>query len=106
MPVCCLACLQALEMVSHERNSMSLIYLITDGAVENERDICNVVQDFCAAKDGTPFLRISTFGIGKHLILLSLTEIINVGDLLIFFNSFLRERGVLLRKLQGLFGVW
>lgn len=57
---------QALEMVSHERNSMSLIYLITDGAVENERDICNVVQDFCAAKGGTPFLRISTFGIGSY----------------------------------------
>lgn len=58
--------IQALDMMSHESNSISLIYLITDGAVENERDICNVVQDSCTAKGKVPFLRISTFGIGSY----------------------------------------
>lgn len=57
--------MQALEFVSHESSSMSHIYLITDGAVDNEKDICNVVQDFGAKKGKLPF-RISTFGIGKN----------------------------------------
>ncbi|XP_021865385.1 uncharacterized protein [Spinacia oleracea] len=57
---------QALKMVSHESNSMAHIFLITDGAVENERDICNVVQDSCGSKGKLPFLRISTFGIGSY----------------------------------------
>lgn len=66
----CLTCwlIQALKMVSHESNSMAHIFLITDGAVENERDICNVVQDSCGSKGKLPFLRISTFGIGKCLL--------------------------------------
>ncbi|XP_021716550.1 uncharacterized protein LOC110684405 [Chenopodium quinoa] len=57
---------QALEMVSHDSSSMAHIFLITDGAVENERDICNVVQDYCITKEKLPFLRISTFGIGSY----------------------------------------
>ena len=58
-------------MVSHESNSMTHIFLITDGAVENERDICNVVQEACTAEASSPYLRISTLGIGKHLFLYS-----------------------------------
>ncbi|KAL2933117.1 hypothetical protein RDABS01_016236 [Bienertia sinuspersici] len=57
---------QALEMLSHETSLMSHIFLITDGTVDNEKDICNFVQDFGAGKGNLPFLRISTFGIGSY----------------------------------------
>lgn len=56
---------QALEMVLDKSNSMPFIFLITDGAVENERDICNVVKDYCTEKTGLHFPRVSTFGLGK-----------------------------------------
>lgn len=57
---------QALEMVSHETNLMPFIFLVTDGAVENERDICNVVKDHCRERAGLPVPRISTLGIGSY----------------------------------------
>ncbi|KAJ8448267.1 hypothetical protein Cgig2_025191 [Carnegiea gigantea] len=57
---------QALEMVSDKSNSMPFIFLITDGAVENERDICNVVKDYCTEKTGLHFPRVSTFGLGSY----------------------------------------
>ncbi|XP_074288438.1 uncharacterized protein LOC141613590 isoform X2 [Silene latifolia] len=55
---------QALEMVSHEDNSISFVFLVTDGAVENEIDICNMVKDSCMKRSSSP--RISTFGIGSY----------------------------------------
>jgi len=54
-------------MVSHESNSISFIFLITDGAVENERDICNLVKVYCTKEAGLAFPRICTFGIGEDL---------------------------------------
>ena len=67
--------LQALEMVSDRSNStMPFLFLITDGAVENERDICNVVKDYCAERSGLDFPRISTFGLGKYLFLVSFVQ--------------------------------
>ncbi|KAK9734443.1 hypothetical protein RND81_04G140100 [Saponaria officinalis] len=57
---------QALEMVSHKSNSISFIFLVTDGAVANEREICNVVKNYCSSKEGLPSPRISTFGIGSY----------------------------------------
>lgn len=57
---------QALEMVLDKTNSMPFIFLITDGAVENERDICNVVKDYCTEKTGLHFPRVSTFGLGSY----------------------------------------
>ncbi|KAH9621873.1 hypothetical protein KSS87_008177 [Heliosperma pusillum] len=55
---------QALEMVSHEDNSISFVFLVTDGAVENEIDICNMAKDSCMKRSAFP--RISTFGIGSY----------------------------------------
>ncbi|KAK9726880.1 hypothetical protein RND81_05G243200 [Saponaria officinalis] len=69
---------QAIEMVPYESNSLSFIFLVTDGAVENEKDICNVVKDSSMNKQGLPFPRISTFGIGSycnHYFLRMLAEI-------------------------------
>ncbi|KAL9235503.1 hypothetical protein vseg_010256 [Gypsophila vaccaria] len=57
---------QALEMVSHESDSLSFIFLLTDGAVQNEREICNVVRNYCSSKEGSSSPRISTFGIGSY----------------------------------------
>ncbi|KAJ8441132.1 hypothetical protein Cgig2_006961 [Carnegiea gigantea] len=65
---------QALHMVSHGSNSISFIFLITDGAVENERDICNLVKVYCTKETGLAFPRISTFGIGKDLFLALFVE--------------------------------
>ncbi|GMH16042.1 hypothetical protein Nepgr_017883 [Nepenthes gracilis] len=56
---------QAIEMLSKESDSMSFIFLITDGAVENERVICNVVRGHLA-EGGLLCPRISTFGIGSY----------------------------------------
>ena len=45
-------------------NSIPVIFLITDGAVEDERDICNFVKGYLTS-GGSISLRISTFGIGE-----------------------------------------
>ncbi|KAK1358525.1 Inter-alpha-trypsin inhibitor heavy chain [Heracleum sosnowskyi] len=56
---------QALKMVAKTGDSVPLIFLITDGAVENERDICNDMQK--RLLDGGPnYPRICTFGIGSY----------------------------------------
>ncbi|KAL9228500.1 hypothetical protein vseg_004076 [Gypsophila vaccaria] len=57
---------QAIEMVPNESSSISYIFLVTDGAVENEKEICNVVKDSSMNKKGSPLPRISTFGIGSY----------------------------------------
>lgn len=56
---------QAIEMVAETGDSVPFIFLITDGAVENERDICNVMKSRLA-NGGLSCPRICTFGIGSY----------------------------------------
>ncbi|KAK9078384.1 hypothetical protein SSX86_002441 [Deinandra increscens subsp. villosa] len=56
---------QAVDMFGKTGGSIPLIILITDGTVENERDICSMIK--CSLVDGrvnSP--RICTFGIGSY----------------------------------------
>ncbi|KAJ0586343.1 putative von Willebrand factor, type A, von Willebrand factor A-like domain superfamily [Helianthus annuus] len=56
---------KAVDMVGKTSDSIPLIFLITDGAVEDERDICNTMK--CRIGNGqlnSP--RIHTFGIGSY----------------------------------------
>ncbi|KAJ0701484.1 putative von Willebrand factor A-like domain superfamily [Helianthus annuus] len=56
---------RAIDMVGKTSESVPLIFLITDGTVEDERDICNMIK--CSLVDGgmnSP--RICTFGIGSY----------------------------------------
>lgn len=53
-----------MELVSNTHGSFPVIYLITDGAVENERQICDVMQSHLTSK-GSICPRIYTFGIGN-----------------------------------------
>lgn len=50
-------------MLSETTNCFPLIFLITDGAVENEKHICNVIKGYTRDR-GSKCPRISTFGIG------------------------------------------
>ncbi|KAG7988569.1 hypothetical protein I3843_03G193500 [Carya illinoinensis] len=53
----------AIEMLSNVRGSVPIIFLVTDGAVEDERHICDTMKN--CLKDGRPMCpRIYTFGIG------------------------------------------
>ncbi|KAI3991883.1 hypothetical protein MKX01_012828 [Papaver californicum] len=58
---------QAMEMLSNVFDSDSIphIFLITDGSVENEKHICELVRNQATTR-GSRFPRISTFGIGIH----------------------------------------
>ncbi|KAL4613812.1 hypothetical protein ACB092_07G007900 [Castanea dentata] len=54
----------AMEMLSHVRGSVPIIFLVTDGAVEDERRICDTMKNYL--RDGRPICpRIFTFGIGS-----------------------------------------
>ena len=55
-------------MLTETTDSIPLIFLITDGAVEDERDICNFVKGSLTCR-GSISIRICTFGIGKILLL-------------------------------------
>ncbi|KAK3428358.1 hypothetical protein EUGRSUZ_F04397 [Eucalyptus grandis] len=56
---------QAMKLLAETTGSIPLIFLVTDGAVENEREICNKVKDHCSS--GLPICpRICTFGIGAY----------------------------------------
>ncbi|PIA27616.1 hypothetical protein AQUCO_07600054v1 [Aquilegia coerulea] len=55
---------QAMEMLSNTSDTVPLIFLITDGSVEDERHICDVMKKHMENK-GPISPRISTFGIGK-----------------------------------------
>ncbi|KAL9224198.1 hypothetical protein vseg_000260 [Gypsophila vaccaria] len=60
-----LALNKALEMLSNTRDSLPMVILITDGAVEDERHICNAVKSRLSnMKTISP--RIHTFGIGLY----------------------------------------
>lgn len=54
-------------MVTQTSGSIPLIFLITDGAVEDERQICNVVEGHLRNR-GPICPRICTFGIGIMLV--------------------------------------
>ena len=53
-----------MEMLSNVRGSVPIIFLVTDGAVEDERHICDTMKNYL--RDGRPICpRIFTFGIGN-----------------------------------------
>ncbi|XP_052200302.1 uncharacterized protein LOC127806815 isoform X2 [Diospyros lotus] len=54
---------QAIEMLCNTRDSLPMIVLITDGAVEDERHICDVMKSHLTNR-GSICPRIYTFGIG------------------------------------------
>ncbi|KAK1434253.1 hypothetical protein QVD17_11173 [Tagetes erecta] len=56
---------KAWDMVGKTGESIPLIFLITDGAVEDEKDICNIVKDRLM-DGGLNCPRICTFGIGSY----------------------------------------
>lgn len=49
--------------MSKSSDSISLVFLITDGTVEDEKDICDLVKDQLSSGDLSS-ARICTFGIG------------------------------------------
>ncbi|CAH9118576.1 unnamed protein product [Cuscuta europaea] len=56
---------QAIKVVSKCSHSIPIIFIITDGAVEDEREICEVIRDNLT-KVGSNSPRICTFGIGYY----------------------------------------
>ncbi|XP_077236398.1 uncharacterized protein LOC143877948 isoform X2 [Tasmannia lanceolata] len=56
---------KAMEMLSEIHDPFSQIFLITDGAVEDEHNICNTMKTYMASR-GHMSPRISTFGIGSY----------------------------------------
>ncbi|XP_043720321.1 uncharacterized protein LOC122667907 isoform X1 [Telopea speciosissima] len=56
---------QAMEMLSNTCDSIPLIFLITDGSVEDERHICDVMKNYLTNRESMA-PRISTFGIGSY----------------------------------------
>ncbi|XP_047334557.1 uncharacterized protein LOC124938203 [Impatiens glandulifera] len=56
---------QALEILSNTHNSIPMIFLVTDGAVEDERKICDYVKSQLTNR-GSICPRIYTFGIGMY----------------------------------------
>ncbi|KAJ6354393.1 hypothetical protein OIU76_027254 [Salix suchowensis] len=56
---------QATEMLSKSRGSIPFIFLVTDGAVEDERNICDIMKSHLMG-GGLICPRICTFGIGSY----------------------------------------
>ncbi|KAJ8535817.1 hypothetical protein K7X08_034218 [Anisodus acutangulus] len=56
---------QAMEMLSKNGDSIPLVFLITDGSVGDEREICEALRGLLM-KRGLNAPRISTFGIGLY----------------------------------------
>ncbi|KAF3494350.1 hypothetical protein DY000_02055084 [Brassica cretica] len=54
---------KAVEMLSNTRGSVPMIFFVTDGSVEDERHICNVMKKSLASSGSVP-PRIHTFGLG------------------------------------------
>ncbi|XP_048130555.1 uncharacterized protein LOC115734192 isoform X2 [Rhodamnia argentea] len=56
---------QAMKLLAETTASIPFIFLVTDGAVENEREICNKVKDrYSSGLPSCP--RMCTFGIGAY----------------------------------------
>ncbi|XP_022721622.1 uncharacterized protein LOC111279023 [Durio zibethinus] len=56
---------QAMKLLSDASESIPLIFLITDGSVEDEREICNVMKGYLTS-GGSVSPRMCTFGIGLY----------------------------------------
>ncbi|KAF6146751.1 hypothetical protein GIB67_009037 [Kingdonia uniflora] len=56
---------QAMEMLAYTYDSIPIIFLITDGSVEDERQVCGIVKDHMTNR-GAICPRVSTFGIGTY----------------------------------------
>ncbi|OAY76435.1 Inter alpha-trypsin inhibitor, heavy chain 4 [Ananas comosus] len=56
---------EAISLLSRTRDSLPHIFLITDGAVEDERNICSTMRTQLTSR-GSISPRISTFGIGPY----------------------------------------
>ncbi|THU44622.1 hypothetical protein C4D60_Mb02t09320 [Musa balbisiana] len=56
---------EAICLLSSMKNSIPHIFLVTDGAVEDERNICHTIRTHLANRDSIAS-RISTFGIGTY----------------------------------------
>ncbi|GLU14227.1 hypothetical protein SLE2022_308100 [Rubroshorea leprosula] len=56
---------QAMKLLADASSSIPLIFLITDGTVEDEREICNMMKDYMSSR-GSISPRICTFGIGLY----------------------------------------
>ncbi|CAI0473152.1 unnamed protein product [Linum tenue] len=58
---------QAMKLLAETTNSIPLIFLVTDGTVDDEREICNFVKaSLASASTGTSITpRICTFGVGS-----------------------------------------
>ena len=58
---------QAIEILSNSKGSLPIIFLVTDGAVEDERQICDVMKKHLGREDViSP--RLYTFGIGNGIL--------------------------------------
>ncbi|KAL5160654.1 hypothetical protein HKD37_07G018106 [Glycine soja] len=57
---------KAMKLLEKSTDSVPLIFLVTDGAVEDERDICNFVKSYVSSGQSFRTPRIYTFGIGKN----------------------------------------
>ncbi|KHN39616.1 Inter-alpha-trypsin inhibitor heavy chain H5 [Glycine soja] len=57
---------QAMKLLEKSTDSVPLIFLVTDGAVEDERDICNFAKSYVSSGQLVRTPRIYTFGIGKN----------------------------------------
>lgn len=60
--------LQAVDMLLNTHDSLPIIFLVTDGAVEDERHICDVMKSRLT-NGGSICPRIYTFGIGNVFLL-------------------------------------
>ncbi|ESW07417.1 hypothetical protein PHAVU_010G128200 [Phaseolus vulgaris] len=57
---------QAMKLLEKSTDAVPLIFLVTDGAVEDEREICNFVKSYVSNGQSVPTPRICTFGIGLY----------------------------------------
>ncbi|KAG6733249.1 hypothetical protein I3842_01G217500 [Carya illinoinensis] len=56
---------QAMKLLAETTDSVPLIFLITDGAVEDEKEICHIIKGYLK-REGSICPRICTFGIGSY----------------------------------------
>ncbi|XP_024973270.1 von Willebrand factor A domain-containing protein DDB_G0292028-like [Cynara cardunculus var. scolymus] len=69
---------QAIQMVGKTCDSIPLVFLVTDGAVEDEREICNMMKGHIVDGElNSP--RIFTFGIGSYCNHYFLQMLANIG---------------------------
>lgn len=79
-----------MNLLTETTDSIPLIFLITDGSVEDERDICNFVKESLRNR-GSISPRLCTFGIGKDFMLMHRSMLVQsiLGSLRVPFLAFL-----------------